>query len=270
MIFIFYLLTPYRSTPNFKFKKQLPLQKHTLQKRRRLLWTARAPALLPLLQKPAFYTELFFGPSLTYIPTKMLSFDIYIHHVSQKRVDFTRANIKNLTHQLIMKSTQILQAMIMYCYQPASSHHWIQCVNPNLGDNIYIPPHTPLLDNNIHHASQKRVDFTGANIKNVKYAYDHLTHELIMISTQILQAMIMYCYQPASSSHASQKRVDFTRATINLTHQLIMKSTQILQAMIMYCYQQASHQLARETNEVAIYEELYASRHGNRADNIAI
>jgi len=49
-----------------------------------------------------------------------------------------------------------------------------------------------------------------------------------------------------------------------------MKSTQILQAMIMYCYQQASHQLARETNEAAIYEELYASRHGNRADNIAI
>jgi len=33
---------------------------------------------------------------------------------------------------------------------------------------------------------------------------------------------------------------------------------------------QRNNQLAREKNEVAIYEELYARRHGNRADNIVI
>ena len=33
---------------------------------------------------------------------------------------------------------------------------------------------------------------------------------------------------------------------------------------------QRINQVARERNEVAIYEELYARRHGNRADNIVI
>jgi len=55
----------------------------------------------------------------------------YIHHILKKRVDKIRANLENLTQMLSKKSTQILQAMIMYCYQPAF-HHWIQCVNPDL------------------------------------------------------------------------------------------------------------------------------------------